>query len=900
VSLHSSHKESIRRVGVIVALLVSGVALVSALPVLPGMNGIANYLPLHMLLETFAVVVAMLIFAVGWHAQSRNLPGNIVLLACAFFGVGLLDFAHMLSYAGMPDFVTPSNVEKGIDFWLAARSLAALALLAVVVMPWRPFASAMTRYALFSATLAAIALAYGLILFHQDELPHTFVPGKGLTTIKIASEYAIIALNLAAALILWQRMRKPLAFNATALFGALCAMALSEIFFTLYASVTDVYNLMGHIYKGVSYLFLYRVVFVFTVEAPYRQLQLSKTKLRGTLDAMPDLMWLKDADGVFLECNPAFERLLGVSRENIVGKTDYDFVEKELANFFREHDRKAMAADKPSVNEEWLTFAEGGYLGLFETIKTPMRDNTGGLIGVLGIARDITGRKQAERALKESEEKFHRLFEDAADPVLLLKDGQFVDCNTATLKLLGYGAKEEFLNRRPGEISPPCQPDGRTSVEKSAEMDATALREGFHQFEWLHTRADGSTVLVEVTLTAITVDGRPILHVLWRDITERKQAEDKLRKLSLAVEQSPASVVITDLDANIEYVNQTFTKETGYSLAEAMGKNPRVLNSGKNPEGTYREMWACLKRGEAWRGELVNRRKDGSEYIELAVISPVRLADGSVTNYLAIKENITTRKADEAKIVRLSQMYRLLSRVNEAIVRTTDRSLLFEAVCNAVGESGLFRLAWIGMTDEKQRRILPIACSGIEDGYLSKLDIRLDDETCREWPIPTAIRESTHVIRQDIENIPHLVPWRDEALKRGLQSAGMFPIREAGLAAGTMNVYSTDKDFFAPDIVRLMLEFTADISFALDVFADRQRREHAEEEIMQMSAPANWKTRTRNWRRSAIRYRTTCARRCAASTGSAAPCPKNTTINWMPPAKTGWSASAAPASTWGT
>lgn len=318
--------------GIFIAVLAGIAVLAQVLPVLPGAKGIANYLPLHMLLETFSIVVAMLVFAVGWHAHGRDLPGNIVLLACAFLGVGLLDFAHMLSYAGMPDFVTPSNAEKGIDFWLVARSLAALALLAVVVMPWRPFVSATARYKLLAATLAATAFAYWLILFHQDALPHTFVPGKGLTAFKIAAEYLLIALNLAAAFALLARMRKPQPFNAAALFGTVCAMALSEFFFTLYAGLTDVFNLLGHIYKGVSYLLLYRAVFVATVEIPYRQLQLSKAKLRGTLDALPDLMWLKDADGVFLECNPAFERLFGASRENIVGKTDYDFVEKELGN----------------------------------------------------------------------------------------------------------------------------------------------------------------------------------------------------------------------------------------------------------------------------------------------------------------------------------------------------------------------------------------------------------------------------------------------------------------------------------------------------------------------------------------------------------------------------------------
>ena len=122
----------------------------------------------------------------------------------------------------------------------------------------------------------------------------------------------------------------------------------------------------------------------------------NETQLRTLVETIPDLIWLKDTQGVYLNCNPMFERFLGAREADIVGKTDYDFVDKELADSFRAHDRKAMAAGKPSANEEWLTFPDDGHRGLFETIKTPMLDVQGEVIGVLGIARDITERNQAQ------------------------------------------------------------------------------------------------------------------------------------------------------------------------------------------------------------------------------------------------------------------------------------------------------------------------------------------------------------------------------------------------------------------------------------------------------------------------------------------------------------------------
>lgn len=145
-----------------------------------------------------------------------------------------------------------------------------------------------------------------------------------------------------------------------------------------------------------------------------QQLEASETRLRASLDdsmianaqlrallhTIPELVWLKDPQGVFLACNRQFERFLGTSETGIVGKTDYDFVDREQADFFRANDLKAMAAGRVHANEEWLTFADNGYRGLFETLKTPMRDQAGKLIGVLGIARDISERKAAEEQIQ--------------------------------------------------------------------------------------------------------------------------------------------------------------------------------------------------------------------------------------------------------------------------------------------------------------------------------------------------------------------------------------------------------------------------------------------------------------------------------------------------------------------
>ncbi|MGD0817181.1 MAG: PAS domain S-box protein [Methanomassiliicoccales archaeon] len=153
----------------------------------------------------------------------------------------------------------------------------------------------------------------------------------------------------------------------------------------------------------------------------------SEARLRTLVQTVPDMIWLKDMDGVYLSCNPMFERFFGAKEPDIVGKTDYDFVDKELADFFREHDRKAIEAGRPSSNEEWVTFKDDGHRAILETIKTPMYDDRGKLIGVLGIGRDITERKMAEDALVIANRKLN-----------LLSSITRHDINNQTTVLKGY------------------------------------------------------------------------------------------------------------------------------------------------------------------------------------------------------------------------------------------------------------------------------------------------------------------------------------------------------------------------------------------------------------------------------------------------------------------------------
>jgi diguanylate cyclase (GGDEF)-like protein/PAS domain S-box-containing protein len=149
-------------------------------------------------------------------------------------------------------------------------------------------------------------------------------------------------------------------------------------------------------------------------------------------------------------------------------------------------------------------------------------------------------------------------------------------------------------------------------------------------------------------------DGATLWHGFITDITTRKATEAKVRLLSTAVDQSPASVVITDIDANIEYVNPFFTKVTGFSQDDAFGQNPRVLQSGLTHHSVHALLWEHLTQGKSWVGEFVNKRKNGETYFEEAYISPVKEDDGTVNHYVAVKLDITSRKKLEEEVRQLA------------------------------------------------------------------------------------------------------------------------------------------------------------------------------------------------------------------------------------------------------
>jgi PAS domain S-box-containing protein len=290
---------------------------------------------------------------------------------------------------------------------------------------------------------------------------------------------------------------------------------------------------------------------------------------------------------------------------------------------------------------------------------TPVLKN-GQLIGGAGSLTDITDRKLAEEMLSESEEKFRLIFDNAFDGLNIFKeDGdldkrKLVECNERYADMAGR-SREELLAI--GNVIH-LQKTIKASANAERLFSLESKKPFSGSFTWL--RPDGKENIIEYMGVPVIWKGKRYTIGIDRDITERVKAEKQLRKLLRAVEQSPVSIVMTDLDGNIEYANPHACNTTGYSLDGLIGKNPRVLKSGETSEVEYSHLWNSISNGSVWRGVFHNKRKNGELYWESSQITPVLNSDGEITSYLSIKEDITERKALQESLLASEEKHRTL------------------------------------------------------------------------------------------------------------------------------------------------------------------------------------------------------------------------------------------------
>lgn len=532
-------------------------------------------------------------------------------------------------------------------------------------------------------------------------------------------------------------------------------------------------------------------------------LQNQRDNLATTLNSIGDAVITTDYEGKVMIMNPVAEKLTGWKIDDAVGRslTEVFHIINAITRQTVENPVKKVLSTGKVVglaNHTVLISKDGKEYHIADSAAPIVDQATKSFSGIVMVFSDITDKYILQKKLEESEFIFRRLYEVSADPILLLDDSGFFDCNEATLKLLGYSNKSELICKQPWEISPELQPDGSPSLEKAFLMIRKALNEGYNKFEWTHLTKDGNEIFVEVMLTPILLNGKQTFYTIWRDITEKKLSEKNLiaselkfrnlfekhsaiklivdpekltfvdvnfaaekfygysreqfidesvalinkaalesisnminlilseqkldfevvhtisngeerdvrafasiveinskkyihliivditklklseRNLKLlykAIEQNPTSIVITNSEGEIEYVNPNFSLVTGYSFEDAFGKNPRILKSGIHTQEFYKNLWDTIKSGETWTGEICNKRKDGSLVWENVLISPMVNDLNEITNFIKISEDITEKKRIYEEIIQAKQKAEESERLKTAFLQNMSHEI---------------------------------------------------------------------------------------------------------------------------------------------------------------------------------------------------------------------------------
>lgn len=356
-------------------------------------------------------------------------------------------------------------------------------------------------------------------------------------------------------------------------------------------------------------------------------------------------------DELFKYVNPKFAEIFRYKREEIEDKKGpSDFAVKEFRDIILNNIKRRLSGEIQSLNYEFKGITKHGEIIDIEVYGS--RINYLGKPAIVGTLLDVTERKKRESELQESQKRYRELTDLLPQTIFEIDEkGKILFVNQSGLKAFDYS--QEDLKDKPRLYDFLIPKDrGRAA----ANMFKVLKGEKLSETEYTAIRKNGITFPILVFSNPILRNGKATgIRGIAVDLSERKLIEEQLRKLSRAVEQSPSSIIITDLFGEIEYVNPRFTQVSGFDLSEVIGKNPRILKSGETSSKIYKNLWETVISGKTWRGELYNKKKNGELYWEYATISPIVDNEDKITHFLAIKEDITQKKLIENELLRAKE-----------------------------------------------------------------------------------------------------------------------------------------------------------------------------------------------------------------------------------------------------
>lgn len=701
-----------------------------------------NYLAFHNLIEFFSAIVSISIFGVGWFSYKQSKNSFTLFLGIMFLSVGILDFFHALVFPGMPGLVTPGTTNMGIQFWLLARFVFAVAMIIGAFIP----SSVVGKKRFPKNILLLFAVGFPilsvitLLWFHF--VPVMFIEGKGLTPLKIVCELVVMILLIFAFAAFFRRFKKTNDKMLVFYLEAFILCIFSEFAFTFYQSAYDTFNMIGHLYKAVAFGLIYRGIFITSVNKPYELVIENEQKLKS---AVKKLQMLSNCNQAIVHSTSEKELLEKVC-ENIVNIGKYLFVwvgyEKSgsqdgidpavkkgilaekcnlLGKTFLADVKKgagpgvnALRGKKPVVIQSVLTnqdFSswrdEAKNFGYASIISLPLifDKKAEGILNIyaaepdafsedevsllteladdlsFGIKalRDTAAKKKIEEDLRESEGLHRALIEAAGRSGIGLvilqniedREGVIVSTNEAASEIAGY-SKEEIINKLTfGDV---ISPDEIAEITKKYRARQEGKSVSFY-YETALIHKNKTRIPVMISLTTMMLHGKIATVVFFRDVTEKKQTEERIKHLQeylqMQIDRMPIGLIVWDRDFRAISWNPAATRIFGFSEKEALGKRPYEFIVSKKTKPFTDKIWASLLNGkysdESTENE--NLTKAGKTIICEWINAPLKGGDGEISSVLSMVQDITERKRSEKELKEHTQE---LENIKKSLTKLTD------------------------------------------------------------------------------------------------------------------------------------------------------------------------------------------------------------------------------------
>jgi PAS domain S-box-containing protein len=385
-----------------------------------------------------------------------------------------------------------------------------------------------------------------------------------------------------------------------------------------------------------------------------QRLQTSEAKYRELVEHSNSIIVKMDVTGKIVFLNDFGQEFFGYTQEDLLGQNMVAMLNPEhesTAGHLYSTIEKIVRNPQEHANIETEGMRKNGERVWISWTKKAIWERDGTVSGILAVGNDITRLKRAEHDLRESEERYRLLLDLSPDGVLAHSDGTVIFANRAAATLFGASDASALVGKPVLDL---VDTDYKERVKDRIKHMNMGMPQPWIEEKFI--RLDGTAVDVEVAAVPVAHSGRLLIQAIFRDISAQKRAQEVQRRLATAIEQAAETIEITDTKGTILYVNPAFERTTGFTSDEAIGANPRILQSGHHDDKFYKEMWATITNGKVWSGHLLNRKKDGTLLEEEATISPIKDDSGKIVSYVAVKRDVTKEVSLQKQLLQSQKM----------------------------------------------------------------------------------------------------------------------------------------------------------------------------------------------------------------------------------------------------